>query len=131
MSQEGQPGEHYAIRDLIESERPRERLAQRGANALSTTELLAILLRTGIKGQNVLDMARRLLNDYRGLAGVAQASFGELAREFAYVRDSRLRVFWRQLRAVRSPAAAWRLGRRVMRSVARRLVGRVGGAAED
>ena len=51
--------------------------------------------------------------------------FRELAREFAYARDSRLRVFWRQLRAVRSPAAAWRLGRRVVRSVFRR------GAEED
>jgi len=81
MSQEPQTMDHYTIQDLLESERPRERLAQRGANALSTTELLAILLRTGIKGQNVLDMARRLLSDYRGLAGLAQASFGELARE--------------------------------------------------
>ena len=47
-----------------------------------------------------------------------EARFRELAREFAYTRDSRLRVFWRQLRRVRSPRDAWRLGRRVVHSVA-------------
>jgi radical SAM superfamily enzyme YgiQ (UPF0313 family) len=46
--------------------------------------------------------------------------FRELQREFAYARDSRLRVFWRQLRRVRSPGDAWRLTRRVGRSLLRR-----------
>jgi len=45
--------------------------------------------------------------------------FAELSREFAYARDSHLRLFVRQLRRVRSPADAWRLGRRVARSVGR------------
>lgn len=43
--------------------------------------------------------------------------FRELQREFAYARDSRLRVFWRQLRRVRSPRDAWRLARRAAGSV--------------
>jgi len=47
--------------------------------------------------------------------------FAELQREFAYARDSRLRVFWRQLRGVRSPRDAWRLGTRVARSLGRAL----------
>jgi radical SAM superfamily enzyme YgiQ (UPF0313 family) len=58
-----------------------------------------------------------------------EARFAELAREFAYARDSRWRVFWRQMRQVRSPGDALRLGRRVARSVARTVVGR--GTEED
>jgi radical SAM superfamily enzyme YgiQ (UPF0313 family) len=46
-----------------------------------------------------------------------EARFRELAAEFAYVRDGRLRVFWRQFRDIRSPGDAWRLGRRVVRGV--------------
>ncbi|MBM4036950.1 MAG: B12-binding domain-containing radical SAM protein [Planctomycetes bacterium] len=45
-----------------------------------------------------------------------EGRFRELQREFAYARDSRLRVFWRQLRRVRSPRDAWRLARRVCSS---------------
>ena len=49
------------IRDLPQGERPRERLQKYGANHLSNTELIAILLRTGLKGENVLALAARLL----------------------------------------------------------------------
>jgi DNA repair protein RadC len=66
------------IRDMPESERPRERLRNYGAGALSSSELLAILLRTGVHGENVINLAMRLLSDYRGLSGLAKASFGEL-----------------------------------------------------
>jgi len=66
------------IRDMPESERPRERLRYYGANALSTSELLAILLRTGVRGENVVQLAMRLLSDHRGLSGLAKASFDEL-----------------------------------------------------
>ncbi len=48
-----------------------------------------------------------------------EARFGELQREFAYARDSRLRAFWRQLRRVRSPRDAWRLARRAVRGLLR------------
>ena len=54
-----------------------------------------------------------------------EARFQELAREFAYVRDSRLRIFWRQFREIRSPRDVWRLGSRVARTVGR-IIG-VGG----
>jgi DNA repair protein RadC len=63
---------------MPESERPRERLRYYGANALSTSELLAILLRTGVHGENVIHLAMRLLSDHRGLSGLAKASFEEL-----------------------------------------------------
>lgn len=52
------------IKDFPEEERPRERLIRNGAKALSNSELLAIILRLGGKNENVLDLAKRLLNKY-------------------------------------------------------------------
>lgn len=69
------------IKDLPAQERPRERLARSGETALSTTELLAIILRTGVGGESALAMARRLLSKYDGLTGLARASFSELRAE--------------------------------------------------
>lgn len=69
------------IKDLPAQERPRERLARSGETALSTTELLAIILRTGVGGESALAMARRLLSQYDGLTGLARASFSELRAE--------------------------------------------------
>lgn len=69
------------IRDLPVSERPRERLRERGAAALSSAELLAIILRTGTPSENVLALASRALARFGGLAGLAKASFGELCGE--------------------------------------------------
>jgi len=69
------------IKDLPIDERPRERLVSAGEGALSTTELLAIILRTGVGGESVLDMASRLISRYGGLAGLARASFAELRAE--------------------------------------------------
>ncbi|MGB5050509.1 MAG: DNA repair protein RadC, partial [Caldilineaceae bacterium] len=68
------------IKELPESLRPRERLAYAGANALSTAELLAIILRTGGKGENVIRMSERLLVQYRGITGLGQASHEELCQ---------------------------------------------------
>ncbi len=51
----------YLIREMPPSDRPRERLAERGADALSTAELIAILLRTGVKGQSAVQLAQELL----------------------------------------------------------------------
>jgi DNA repair protein RadC len=68
----------YRILDMNEEERPRERLARLGAQSLSTAELLAILLRTGVPGENVIEVAQRLLKDFGGLAGLHRASLDEL-----------------------------------------------------
>ncbi|MCC6148133.1 MAG: DNA repair protein RadC [Anaerolineaceae bacterium] len=65
----------YRITDLQETERPRERLAERGADALSNAELLAILLRVGIPGENAVQLGQRLLNSLGGLMGLHRASF--------------------------------------------------------
>jgi DNA repair protein RadC len=69
------------IKDLPVGERPRERLARLGEGALSTAELLAIILRTGVGGESVLDMATRLIYQYGGLPGLARASVAELRAE--------------------------------------------------
>ncbi|MEK7806731.1 MAG: DNA repair protein RadC [Chloroflexota bacterium] len=69
------------IRDLPQGERPRERLREYGAKHLSNTELIAILLRTGLQGENVLSLSSRLLAKFKGLAGLGRASFAELCAE--------------------------------------------------
>ncbi len=64
-------------------ERPRERLRLRGAAALSNAELLAILLRTGATGENVVVVATRLLARFEGLPGLGRVSFAQLCSEHA------------------------------------------------
>lgn len=66
------------IHDMAVGDRPRERLLQVGERALSTAELLAIGLRTGIGGENVVRLAERLLAQFGGLPGLARASIAEL-----------------------------------------------------
>ena len=56
-----------AITDWPEGERPREKLLQRGASALSDAELLAIFLRTGVTGQSAVDLARELISRFGSL----------------------------------------------------------------
>jgi DNA repair protein RadC len=77
------------LKDLPLDARPREKLLARGPGALSNVELLAILLRTGIKGKGVLQMARELLelkktesdtNGFDGIAGLLHASADDLKR---------------------------------------------------
>ncbi len=70
---------HVTIHDMPSGERPRERLQNYGPEALSTAEIMAILLRTGTRGENVLALATRLLAEFSGLGGLARASFGELS----------------------------------------------------
>ncbi len=71
--------EYYpTIKELPEGERPRERLEHYGPSALSSAELIAIILRVGTKDENVIRLAQRLLTGYGGLAGLAQAPFVEL-----------------------------------------------------
>jgi DNA repair protein RadC len=62
-----------AISDWPSAERPREKLINRGAKALSDAELLAIFLRTGIAGSSAVDLARQLLLDYGSLRNIFDA----------------------------------------------------------
>jgi DNA repair protein RadC len=68
------------IHELPESERPREKLARLGASSLSDAELIAILLRVGVKGTNAIELARQLLRDHGSLAGLARCSVRELSK---------------------------------------------------
>ena len=65
------------IKDLPEQNRPRERFLKHGAEVLSDAELFAILLRTGNKQENVIDMSNRLINEY-GLDKLFECSLKEL-----------------------------------------------------
>lgn len=69
----------FLIRDVPKDERPRERLRALTAQALSNSELLAILLRVGRRNESVVTMSTRLLRDLGGLKGLQQATFDELA----------------------------------------------------
>lgn len=66
------------LRDLPHEERPRERMMHYGAESLSQTELLAILLRTGAQSESAIHIAQRLLNIAGGLRGLADLSIEEL-----------------------------------------------------
>ncbi len=70
---------HPRIKDLPLDERPRERLKHYGAGALSTSELLAIILRTGVAGENVINLASRLLAQFGGLRGLFKADFAQIS----------------------------------------------------
>lgn len=65
------------IKDLPSQNRPRERFLKHGPEALSDSELFAILLRTGTKGENVVDMSNRLISEY-GLDKLFDCSLKEL-----------------------------------------------------
>ncbi len=80
MSDEESIDYHVTIKDLPAGERPRERLIREGASSLSTAELLAILFRVGVEGENVLTLANNLLARFNGLAGIARASFPDLQK---------------------------------------------------
>lgn len=69
-----------SFKDLPREARPREKLMARGPAALGDAELLALLLRTGIAGKNVLQLAQELLDRHGGLSGLLHASLQDLAQ---------------------------------------------------
>lgn len=68
----------YRIKDIEESQRPRERLEKQGAGVLNDAELLAILLRVGMKGSSAVQIGQKLLFHFGGLSGLQKATFTEL-----------------------------------------------------
>lgn len=70
------------ISDWPHHERPREKLLMRGAAALSDAELLAILLRTGVKGKTAVDVARQLLKDFGSLRAILEANQQQFCRRY-------------------------------------------------
>ncbi|MFM9879038.1 MAG: DNA repair protein RadC [Burkholderiaceae bacterium] len=69
-----------AFKDLPPDARPREKLLARGPQALGDVELLALLLRTGLAGKTVLQLAQELLDSFGGIAGLLNASADDLKR---------------------------------------------------
>jgi DNA repair protein RadC len=67
-----------AFKDLPIDARPREKLIARGAAALADAELLALLLRTGVAGKNVLQLAQQLLERFGGLSGLLHTRADDL-----------------------------------------------------
>jgi DNA repair protein RadC len=68
-----------SITDWPEGERPREKLLARGAPALSDAELLAIFLRTGVRGKSAVDLGREMVDRFGSLNALFAAGDGELA----------------------------------------------------
>ncbi len=70
------------INDLPEDQRPREKLAKLGADALTDAELVAIFLRVGVKGQSAIEIGKRLLNTYGSLSQLSRLELNDLAKEY-------------------------------------------------
>jgi DNA repair protein RadC len=98
-------------------ERPRERLRMRGPEALTNAELVAILLRTGTSGENVVTLAQRILSRFEGLRGLGKARFGELSTQRAMGEAKASQLL-----------AAMELGKRMLHEQPERRIVR---AAED
>lgn len=99
------------IKDLPESERPRERLERNGAHYLSDTELIAILLRTGTKESSALDLAKGLISKTGGLEKLFNMDFRELSKIKGIGKSKAASIM-----------AAVELGRRGMRAKGREKV---------
>ena len=112
------------IKDLFRDERPRERVLKNGAGSLSNVELLAILLRTGTRKMNAVELARKLLEDSEGkvggiasmsidkllkLNGVGPAKAAALAASFELGRRCALESTGGRRKAISSPATVYRL----------------------
>jgi DNA repair protein RadC len=98
-----------SVREIPSEDRPRERLLSHGASALSSTELLAVLLQTGTSAASVTDLAGRLLAAFGSLEGLSQARPDELTRQAGIGPTKASAVL-----------AAFELGRRVQAAPAAR-----------
>lgn len=72
---------HVRMCDVPEGDRPRERLREYGPESLTDAELLAILLRVGSTGMNVIELARQLLHEFGGWRGLQRADFADVVGE--------------------------------------------------
>ena len=108
------------VQDLAAGERPQERLERLGPGALSDAELLAMLLRTGSRGHNVLTVAQRLVaeggslaaltkwteTDFRRLTGIGRVKALQLQFDAAVLNDPEHKAALDQLQAARSRLTA-------------------------
>lgn len=66
------------VLEIPKNERPTEKLINFGSDALSNSELLAIILRSGVKGESVLNISQKVLSEVHGLDGILNISYDEL-----------------------------------------------------
>ncbi|BCL81907.1 JAB domain-containing protein [Ktedonobacteria bacterium brp13] len=76
------PNYHATVHDIPADDRPRERLQRQGADMLTTSDLLAIILRTGTHRDNVIELSTNLLAKYGGLSGLMAADFYDLCATY-------------------------------------------------
>ena len=121
-------GRGRAIREIPAAERPRERLATRGAAGLSAAELIGLLWGSGSRGRSALDLAEDALARYDGLTGLARATEIELDR-LAGIGTAKAAQLTAAFELGRRLLADWPAGRWSIRSpadVADRLVLQMG-----
>jgi DNA repair protein RadC len=106
MSKRGAP----RIREIPESERPREKLTERGASSLTDAELLAIFLRTGTRDHSAIEVAREALAARGGLHTLARASVRDLMNSAKGIGPAKAAEL----------AAAFEVGRRLARGEQKR-----------
>jgi DNA repair protein RadC len=124
----GAPVRGRAIREIPATERPRERLAARGAAGLSSAELIGLLWGSGSRGRSAIDLAEDALARYDGLTGLARASEVELDR-LAGIGTARAAQLTAAFELGRRLLADWPSGRWAIRApadVADRLVLQMG-----
>ena len=100
------------IREIPLGDRPREKLAAHGASCLTDAELLAIFLRTGVKGKSAITLASELLKKKGSLRALSRSSAGELAKAAPGIGPAKAAEL----------AAAFELGKRLARGEAERPV---------
>jgi DNA repair protein RadC len=79
--------ESLRIKDMPDNERPRERLVEKGADALKDSELIAILLRTGMKGTSAIQIGEQLVHQFKSLDNLSRASIEDLRQVKGIGRD--------------------------------------------
>ena len=70
----------FMIKDIIKSERPRERLLEVGEKSLSNEELLSIILKTGTKNISVKDLSRKILNEIKDISNLKDMTYNKLIK---------------------------------------------------
>ncbi len=96
------------IKDMLPGDKPRERLAEKGPDALSDAELIAILLRVGTRGRSAVAVAGDLVREFQSLDRLARASLTDLARIKGVGRDKAIAL-----------KAAFTLAQRMAKELAR------------
>lgn len=104
------------LKDMPEFERPREKLLALGAESLTNSELLAIILKTGVKGENVVSLSGRIISEFGGLDGILSAGYNDIT-QIRGVKDSKatqiiaLAELFRRFQTIRSQKQQFKVTR--------------------